>query len=130
MEIVESDKLRIVVDGDKVKSPRCKILCINGEAMGVLVFLCDDNFPGRLYLRGCDLGGVTLPTTVGGSLDLGDCDLSGVTLPTTVGGWLDLSGCDLSGVALPTTVGGWLNLSGCDLGGVTLPTTVGGEIYK
>ena len=48
---------------------------------------------GSLYLRGCDLSGVTLPTTVGGSLDLRGCDLSGVTLPTTVGGWLDLSGC-------------------------------------
>ena len=50
---------------------------------------------------------------VTGSLDLRGCDLSGVTLPTSVGGWLDLSGCDLSGVTLPTSVGGWLDLSGC-----------------
>lgn len=29
---------------------------------------------------------------VTGSIDLSGCDLSGVTLPTSVGGWLDLSG--------------------------------------
>jgi len=81
---------------------------------------------GALFLRGFDLSGVTLPTSVGGWLDLSGCDLSGVTLPTSVGGWLDLSGCDLSGVTLPTSVGGWLDLSGCDLSGVTLPTSVGG----
>ena len=45
---------------------------------------------GWLDLRGCDLTGVTLPTTVTGSLDLSGCDLTGVTLPTTVTGSLDL----------------------------------------
>ena len=30
---------------------------------------------------------------VTGPLDLRGCDLSGVTLPTSVGGWLELSGC-------------------------------------
>ena len=84
---------------------------------------------GSLYLSGCDLSGVTLPTSVGGSLYLSGCDLSGVTLPTSVGGSLDLSGCDLSGVTLPTSVGRWLDLSGCDLSGVTLPTSVGGSLY-
>jgi len=81
---------------------------------------------GWLYLSGCDLSGVTLPTSVGGWLDLSGCDLSGVTLPASVGGSLYLSGCDLSGVTLPASVGGWLDLSGCDLSGVTLPTSVGG----
>ena len=70
-------------------------------------------YTGSLDLRGCDLSGVTLPTTIGGSLDLRGCDLSGVTLPTTIGGSLNLQGCDLSGVTLPTTIGGWLNLQGC-----------------
>ena len=50
---------------------------------------------------------------VTGSLDLRGCDLSGVTLPTSVTGSLYLSGCDLSGVTLPTSVGGWLYLRGC-----------------
>ena len=68
---------------------------------------------GSLNLRGCDLSGVTLPTSVGGWLDLSGCDLSGVTLPTSVTGSLDLIGCDLSGVTLPTSVGGSLDLSGC-----------------
>ena len=68
------------------------------------------------------------PYEVTGWLDLRGCDLSGVTLPTTIGGWLDLSGCDLSGVTLPTTIGGWLYLRGCDLSGVTLPTTIGGSL--
>jgi len=82
---------------------------------------------GWLDLRGCDLSGVTLPTTVSGSLYLRGCDLSGVTLPTTVSGSLDLRGCDLSGVTLPTTVGGWLDLRGCDLSGVTSWWKQGGE---
>jgi hypothetical protein len=68
-----------------------------------------------LYLRGCDIKGITLPTTVGGYLDLRGCDLKGITLPTTVGGYLDLRGCDLKGITLPTTIGGSLYLRGCDL---------------
>ena len=83
---------------------------------------------GWLGLSGCDLNGITLPTSIGGSLDLSGCDLTGITLPTSIGGWLDLSGCDLTGITLPTSVGGSLDLSGCDLTGITLPTSVGGSI--
>ena len=36
---------------------------------------------GSLYLRGCDLKGIKLPTTVGGSLYLSGCDLNGIKLP-------------------------------------------------
>ena len=63
----------------------------------------------------------------GGSLDLSGCDLKGVTLPSTVGGSLYLSGCDIKGVTLPATVGGWIDLSGCDLKGVTLPKVIFGQ---
>ena len=66
---------------------------------------------------------------VTGSLDLSGCDLSGVTLPTSVTGWLDLRGCDLSGVTLPASVGGSLYLRGCDLSGVTLPANLTGSLY-
>ena len=69
-------------------------------------------FGGSLYLRGCDLKGIKLPTSVGGSLDLRGCDLKGIKLPTSVGGSLYLSGCDLKGIKLPTSVGGSLGLSG------------------
>ena len=31
-----------------------------------------------LYLGGCDLKGITLPSTIGGSLDLSGCDLKGI----------------------------------------------------
>jgi len=41
---------------------------------------------GWLDLRGCDLKGATLPTTVSGSLDLSGCDLKGVTLPMIIEG--------------------------------------------
>jgi uncharacterized protein YjbI with pentapeptide repeats len=68
---------------------------------------------GWLDLRGCDLTGITLPTSIGGWLDLRGCDLTGITLPTSVGGSLDLSGCDLTGITLPTSIGGSLDLSGC-----------------
>ena len=48
---------------------------------------------GSLYLRDCDLEGVTLPQFMSGSLDINGCDLEGVTLPQSVGGWLDINGC-------------------------------------
>ena len=54
-----------------------------------------------LYLSGCDLKGITLPQSVGGSLYLRGCDLKGITLPQSIGGSLDLSGCDLKGITLP-----------------------------
>jgi hypothetical protein len=38
---------------------------------------------------------------MGGSLYLRDCDLKGITLPTSMGGYLDLRGCDLKGITLP-----------------------------
>jgi uncharacterized protein YjbI with pentapeptide repeats len=90
----------------------------------------DANSPydGSLDLRGCDLKGIKLPTSMGGSLDLSGCDLKGIKLPTSVGGSLDLSGCDLKGIKLPTSVGGFLDLGGCDLKGIKLPTSVGGSL--
>jgi hypothetical protein len=42
------------------------------------------DFGGYLDLRGCDLKGITLPTSIGGSLDLRGCDLKGITLPKNV----------------------------------------------
>ena len=129
-ELIESDGPRVCIDGDKLKSPRCRIVAVNAEAFALLRDLCDDFFLGSLDLSGCDLVGVTLPTSVGGYLDLRGCDLAGVTLPTSVGGSLDLRGCDLAGLTLPTSVGGYLDLRGCNLAGVTLPTTVGGKVYK
>ena len=53
-----------------------------------------ENYDGTsdLDLSGCDLNGITLPTSVGGSLDLSGCDLNGITLPTSVGGYLYLRG--------------------------------------
>jgi hypothetical protein len=85
-------------------------------------------YAGSIDLSGCDLNGITLPTTIGGSIDLSGCDLNGITLPTTIGGSIDLSGCDLKGITLPTTIGGSIYLSGCDLKGITLPTTIGGYL--
>jgi hypothetical protein len=79
-------------------------------------------------LSDCDLKGITLPTSIGGSLDLRGCDLKGITLPTSIGGYLDLRGCDLKGITLPTSIGGYLDLSGCDLKGITLPTSIGGSL--
>jgi hypothetical protein len=84
---------------------------------------------GWLDLSGCDLTGITLPTSIGGSLNLSGCDLTGITLPTSIGRLLDLSGCDLTGITLPTSIGGSLNLSWCDLTGITLPTSIGGSLY-
>ena len=84
---------------------------------------------GALFLRICDLAGVTLPASISGSLDLRGCNLRGVTLPTRISGLLDLRGCNLRGITLPASISGWLDLSGCDLAGVTLPASIGGSLY-
>jgi uncharacterized protein YjbI with pentapeptide repeats len=52
-------------------------------------------------LSGCDLKGIKLPESIGGSLDLSGCDLKGIKLPESIGGSLDLRGCDLKGIKLP-----------------------------
>ena len=56
---------------------------------------------GSLYLKGCDLKGIKLPSSIGGYLYLSGCDLKGIKLPSSVGGYLDLRGCDLKGVNIP-----------------------------
>ena len=40
----------------------------------------------------------------GGSLYLRGCDLSGVTLPQSIGGWINLSGCENIPAILPACV--------------------------
>lgn len=92
----ETDPIQIPVDGNKVKTPRARILFVGNEALHALFFVCRDNFGGSL-----DLSGVTLPEgftlgNVGGSLDL-----SGATLPKgftlgNVGGSLYLHGVMLT----------------------------------
>ncbi len=81
-----------------------------------------------LDLRGCDLKGISLPTSMSGSLVVSDCDLRGITLPTNIGDSLYLRGCDLKGITLPASLRGSLDLSGCDLEGIALPTWIGGSL--
>ena len=87
------------------------------------------NYIGSLDLSGCNLKGITLPSSVGGSLDLSGCNLKGITLPNSIGGSLYLRGCDLKGITLPNSIGGSLYLSGCDLKGITLPSSISGSLY-
>ncbi|OFY83656.1 MAG: hypothetical protein A3F72_15375 [Bacteroidetes bacterium RIFCSPLOWO2_12_FULL_35_15] len=58
---------------------------------------------------------VSLVTECNNDVDLRGCDLKGITLPSSIGGYLDLRGCDLKGITLP----GNFKLSG-DLYGATL----------
>jgi hypothetical protein len=87
-----------------------------------------NEFTCSLYLSGCDLKGITLPQSIGGSLDLSGCDLKGITLPQSITCSLYLSGCDLKGITLPQSITGSLYLSGCDLKGITLPQSIGGYL--
>ena len=45
------------------------------------VFVFDESFSGSLYLSGCDIKGITLPTSVGGDLYLSGCDIKGIDIP-------------------------------------------------
>ena len=84
----ETGPERVIIDGDKVKVRRARILYVGADAFDALIFVTGGIFPGWLDLSGC-----TLP--------------EGLALPQTVGGWLDLSGCTLpEGLALPQTVDG------------------------
>jgi hypothetical protein len=112
---------RIIIDGDKIKVKAARRLLVGKLPKGL-------TFKSSLDLSGCDLKGITLPTSIGGFLYLRGCDLKGITLPTSIGDYLDLSGCDLKGITLPQSVGGYLDLSGCDLKGITLPQSVGGSL--
>ena len=61
-----------------------------------------EDYSGSLDVRGGDLKGITLPTTIGGSLDVSGCDLKGITLPTTIGGYLDVdNGSTYIGAKVP-----------------------------
>ncbi len=52
---------QIVVDNEKVKVRYAKIIAVNNKIP--LIFL--ESFGGSLYLRGCDLKGITLPPHLG-----------------------------------------------------------------
>jgi uncharacterized protein YjbI with pentapeptide repeats len=120
------------VDSDRTSSEKCNDRMKNRFPKFVDFFNWsvkkDCVFSESLYLRGCDLKGITLPTTISGYLDLSGCDLKGITLPTSIGGSLHLRGCDLKGITLPTSIGCYLDLSGCDLKGITLPTSICGSL--
>src|SRR4030042_2399454 len=115
----ETEGPTIPVDGNKVKVRKARILMVGLPEI--------PKMNGNLDVRGCDLEGVTLPTSIGGGLDVSGCDLKGVTLPTSIGGWLDVRECDLKGVTLPTSTGS-LDVRECDLKGVILPTSIGGRL--
>jgi len=119
--LCEIDQM-VVIDKDKVKTNKAKIVAINTEIPPQFLTKVS------IDLRGCDLKGITLPQSIGGYLYLRDCDLKGITLPQSIGGYLDLSGCDLKGITLPQSIGGSLYLSGCDLKGITLPQSIGGSL--
>ena len=107
--LCETEGPQIPVGGDKIKVRRAKRVA-EGTTIPAEFFAAIPNL--LLYLSGCDLTGLTLPQSVGGSLDLSGCDLTGLTLPQSVGGSLYLSGCDRAGITLPQSVGGSLYLSG------------------
>ena len=85
---------RIVIGGDKIKVKSARRLLV-GKLPSSL------KFKSNLNLSGCDLKGIKLPDSVGGSLDLSGCDLKGIKLPDSVGGSLYLRGCDLKGITIP-----------------------------
>src|SRR4030043_21140 len=118
----ETEGPHIPVDGNKVKVRKARILMVGLPEI--------PKMNGNLDVSGCDLKGVTLPTSIGDSLYVRGCDLKGVTLPTSIDGDLNIRGCDLKGVTLPTSIGGCLDVRGCDLKGVTLPTSIGGDFYS
>jgi len=114
---------RVKIGADKIKVEKARRLFVGKLPTGLV-------FKSSLDLSGCDLKGITLPQSVGGSLYLSGCDLKGITLPQSVGGSLSLSGCDLKGITLPQSVGGWLYLSGCDLKGITLPQEFRSKVIR
>ena len=68
---------RVIIDGDKIKVKAARRLLVGKLPNGL-------TFKSSLDLSGCDLKGITLPTSVGGSLYLSGCDLKGITLPTNL----------------------------------------------
>jgi len=73
----------VVVDGNKRKVEEMCILFAGADAYAALAYACRQDFPGSLDLRGCDLTGITLPTSVGGSLYLSGATNVPKNLPPT-----------------------------------------------
>lgn len=67
-ELCETDKLRVVVEDEKIKTKRAKIVAINTDALAALSYLCDGKFPGSL--RGTSITSLPEGLHVGGYLDL------------------------------------------------------------
>ena len=93
------EKKQAIVDECK-KASACegefkKLLAAKNEGEMWAVLLANTNwcFENKIF-SGKDTIGITLPQSVGGSIDLSGCDLKGITLPKSVGGSLDLSGCE------------------------------------
>ena len=76
--LCETKGEQIVVNNDKVKVHYARIVAINSSIPPVFFEKLNHL---SLDLGGCDLRGITLPQSVGGSLYLGGCDLKGITLP-------------------------------------------------
>ena len=86
-DFCETGSERVVVDENQIKVRRARIIATDADALRVLTVVCDDVFPGYLYLSRATLRkGVTLPQTVGGHIDLSGATISeGVTLPQVNG---------------------------------------------
>jgi len=78
----ETSGKRVVVEGDKIKVKRARILFVGADAWNAMLYATKRNWPGSLDLRGCDLKGITLPTSVGGYLDLSGAKNVPQELPT------------------------------------------------
>ena len=81
-EFCQTKGERVVVDGNKVKVEHARILWIGADAFLALLYATKRKFPGSLGLSGCDLKGITLPTSVGGSLVLSGAKNIPESLPT------------------------------------------------
>jgi len=91
-ELCETSPTRVVGGGDKIKTDKAMILCVDQEAWDAIIFLCDGHFPGSVNLAGCafNLPGLK---SIGGDADLRDCKAKLPELQS-IGGYAWLGGCE------------------------------------
>jgi hypothetical protein len=128
-EDISLDDLEIIIVDNKVTEIYTNITVLSGDISKALEALINLKHLGLPSLTSSE--GLTLPTTVNGSLSLRSLtSAEGLTLPITLNGYLDLFNLkSAEGLTLPTTVNGhlWLfNLKSAE--GLTLPTTVNGHL--
>jgi hypothetical protein len=125
LEFCETTGKRVIIDKDKIKVRRARILLINDE----IALLSGLEVGGGLNLSGTGITQLPDNLRVGGDLYLRGTGITQLPDNLSVGGWLDLSGTGITQLPDNLRVGGSLDLSGTGITQLPDNLRVGEEVH-